>query len=162
MEDRIEKAVYAGTFDPITNGHVDIIKRALRVFPKLVIAVGTGDKKKVLFSINERKALIAEALSEFSDRIEIEAIDGLLVDFVKDLGVSVIIRGLRTVADYDYEAQMALVNRQLEPEIETVFLVTSQNNSFISSSIVKEVARKGGDVGGLVPACVKDSLKKVS
>lgn len=153
-------AVYAGTFDPLTNGHKDIIERSLKVFDKVVVAVAVASNKNTLFSVEERVELIRGATSEFADKIEITSFDGLLVNFVKDIDCPVIVRGLRAVADFEYEAQMALVNRKLMDQVETVFLVTSVHCSFISSSIVKDVAKNAGDLAGLVPENVANKLRE--
>ncbi len=155
-------AVYAGTFDPITNGHLDIIRRARSVFSTVYVAVAGSSSKKVWFSAEERVAMVNEAVSEasLSESVVVQAFDGLLVDYVKKVEADVIVRGLRAVSDYEYEAQMAHINRQLASEIETVFLVTSEDCSFISSSIVKNVAINGGDVSRFVPGIVESRLKK--
>jgi len=153
------KAVYAGTFDPITNGHIDIINRALYIFDHLNVAVSSNPEKKVLFSADERVNQVREALGKLKTRVTVEAFNGLLVNYVSNLGAKTIIRGLRAVTDYEYEWQMAVMNRQLDEEIETVFLMTSPENSFISSSVVKEIARNKGNVSGLVPTNVCQYLK---
>lgn len=165
MADKSPVAVYAGSFDPITNGHLDIIRRALSVFDRLHVAVVDNPNKKTLFNIQERVNLVKEAVGELSkdlsSRVVVSGFSGLLVDYVKQLNCSVIIRGLRAISDYEYEAQMAVINRHLDSEIETVFLVTSDHCSFISSSIVREIAKLGGEVGGLVPKAVAKRLKEV-
>ena len=153
-------AVYAGTFDPITNGHRDIIERALRIFDSLIVAVTATSPKTLLFSVEERKELIRDAVGELGDRVEVDSFNGLLVDYVRSRGSDVIIRGLRAVSDYEYEAQMAIINRQLCGDIETVFLMTSKGSSFISSSIVRQIAKHGGDVSALVPKNVAERLQK--
>lgn len=165
------KAVYAGTFDPVTNGHVDIIKRAAGIFPELVVAVVSKSNKQTLFDATERVRLVEESLAEVltpeffkrerqnPGKITVQSFDGLLVDYARSLGARVVIRGLRAVTDYEYEAQMAIINRHLLADIETVFLMTSDNCSFISASIVREIAKLGGDVSGLVPAAVVAALK---
>lgn len=152
-------AVYAGTFDPVTNGHTDIIERAVKVFDRLVVAVAESTPKTTLFSANERKELILEAMPELLDRIEVRTFKGLLVDFVREIGATVIVRGLRAVSDYEYEAQMAIINRQLAPTTETVFLMTSRRSSFISSSVVRQIAEHNGDLSSLVPPNVAAKLK---
>ncbi|MFN8391435.1 MAG: pantetheine-phosphate adenylyltransferase [Bdellovibrionota bacterium] len=158
-------AVYAGTFDPITNGHLDIILRASRMFEKLYIAVVEQPNKKVLFSAEERVDLVrrsvAAAGKAVDSQIVVSSFSGLLVEYIRTLGCTVVIRGLRAVSDYEYEAQMAIINRHLAEEIETVFLMTSDNCSFISASIVREIAKLGGDVSGLVPPTVNEKLRSV-
>lgn len=153
--------VYAGTFDPITNGHIDIIKRALVVFDKVCVAVAENTSKNVAFPIEQRVKLAAGAMKEvgLDSQVEVESFEGLLVDFVAKKNASAIVRGLRAVTDYEFEAQMALMNRRLAGDIETVFFVASENCSFISSSIVKNVAENGGEIAGLVPNNVLESLK---
>jgi pantetheine-phosphate adenylyltransferase len=157
----LRSAVYAGTFDPITNGHVDIVSRALRVFDVVYVAVAESTSKSVMFSTKDRVLMVEEAVRELGTEnvLRVQAFDGLLVKFVESVSATVIIRGLRAVSDYEYEAQMAHINRRLAQEIETVFLVTSDRCSFISSSIVKNVAGNGGDVSGLVPSGVVKRLQ---
>lgn len=160
-EDREELiAVYAGTFDPMTNGHRDIMERAIKVFDKVIFAVAESSSKSPLFLASERVELAKECLSDLGSNIEVLSFKGLLVEFVKGLNASVIIRGLRAVSDYEYESQMAVINRELAADIETVFLMTSKRSSFISSSIVKQVASVGGDITGLVPEPVAAALKR--
>lgn len=151
-------AVYPGSFDPITNGHIDIAERASRVFDKLIVAVAKNPRKKPLFSIEERLQMIREALSH-NKKITVESFDGLLVDFLKEKGVDVVIRGLRAVSDFDYEFQMDSLNRKLNPNIETFFMMTSESYFYISSQIVKEIASFGGSVKGLVPENVMKMLE---
>lgn len=154
--------VYAGTFDPITIGHLDIIKRALTVVDRLYVAVAASTAKSVMFEVDERIDLVRSSIAKLEpalqSRIEVAGFDGLLVDYVKSVDARLVIRGLRAVSDYEYEAQMAHINRHLDDAIETVFLVTSQHCSFISSSIVKDIARNGGDISQLVTANVADRL----
>ena len=157
-------AVYAGTFDPITLGHLDIVERAARVFDKVYIAVATSTHKQALFSSDQRVSMIKDALSnlelkDLSAEVKVDSFDGLLVEYVRSVGGNVIVRGLRAVADYEYEYRIALVNQKLAPEIETVSFMASGNNSFINSSIVREVAKYGGDVSSLVPTNVSERLK---
>ncbi|MGB9762368.1 MAG: pantetheine-phosphate adenylyltransferase, partial [Caldimicrobium thiodismutans] len=146
-------AIYPGTFDPITNGHLDLIKRALQFFDKIIVAIGENPAKKPLFTIDERIYMVKEALIEadLRDRVEVESFSGLLVDFAKMKGASVIIRGLRAVSDFEYEMQLALMNRKLSNSIDTIFLMPSLRYIFLSSSIIKEAARFGGKVDDLVP-----------
>lgn len=152
-------AVYPGSFDPITNGHLDIIERASRIYDKVVVGVLNNSNKKPLFSVNERIELIKEVTSHI-DNVEVDAFEGLLVDFVKGKNASVIVKGLRTVADFEYEFQMALLNKALNPEYETVFLMTDSKFSYISSSMVKELAGFNGDLTGLVPCEIIEKIKQ--
>ena len=151
-------AVYPGTFDPITNGHADILRRALKVFDRVIVALAENVRKEPLFSIGERRAMISDALGG-DPRIEIDAFQGLLVDYVKRRQAGVVIRGLRALADFEYEFQLAHMNRHLAPEVETVFLMTSQESFYVSSSLVKEVALMGGDISRMVPAAVVSALE---
>jgi pantetheine-phosphate adenylyltransferase len=154
--------IYPGTFDPITNGHLDIIKRALKLFDLVIVAVGENPQKKTLFSLEERIYLVKEAIKDIPEnhRIEVEAFSGLLIDFAKKKSACAIIRGLRAVSDFEYEMQIALINRKLSNNIDTVFLLTSLKWIFLSSSIVKEVAKFGGNVDDLVPKIVAEKLKE--
>lgn len=152
-------AIYAGTFDPITNGHLDVIKRALSLCDKLIIGVADRREKNPLFTAEERAELIRKVLAD-EPRVEAEAFFGLLTKFAESRGASFVIRGLRAISDFDYELQMALTNRSLAPDIETVFLMPAQNYIFISSSLVREVARLGGDVSELAPPAVEEALRK--
>lgn len=151
--------VYPGTFDPITNGHLDVIKRALKIFDQLVVAVAISSyKKSPIFSIEERLNFIKESVEEL-ENLKIEAFDGLLVKFVKQKGAVAIIRGLRAVSDYEFELQLAHANRRLYRDIETVFLMPSEEFSFLSSTLVKEIAYFGGSVKSLVPPVVEKALR---
>ena len=150
-------AVYPGSFDPITNGHVDIIKRGLRMFDELIILVAYNLNKKTLFSVEERQAMIQEVIKECKN-VRVDCSDGLLVDFVKESGANVILRGLRALSDFEYEFQLALINRRLNREIETVFLMTGYKWFYTSSTIIKEAASHGGSVKGLVPEIVNLKL----
>jgi len=151
------RAVYPGSFDPLTNGHLDLIQRALRIFDELVVAVVTNPGKTALFTDVERVEMIREATRDLRG-IEVMAFDGLLVDFVGRVGARAVIRGLRAVSDFEYEFQMALMNRKLREEIETVFLMPHEAYTYISSRLIKEVAGYGGSVAGLVPAPVEKRL----
>ncbi len=148
--------IYPGTFDPVTNGHIDIITRAAKILDHLVVGVASNDGKGPIFSIEERMELVREEMAPIATRtgstIEVTSFSGLLVDFARDNGASVIIRGLRAVSDFDYEFQMAGMNYRLDPTIETVFLTASETHQFISSRFVKEIARLGGDISSFVPA----------
>ncbi len=159
-------AVYPGTFDPITMGHLDIIHRALEIFDRVIIAVAKNPGKTPVFNLDERLEMIRDSFS-FSPgsgvdgkKLEVEAVDGLLVDFAYCKGAKAIVRGLRAVSDFDYEFQMALMNRRLEREVETVFLMTAFRWIYISSSIIKDAARHGGDISGLVPDHVCERLRE--
>lgn len=154
----MKKAVCPGTFDPITNGHVDLVQRALVIFDEIVIAVTTAPHKKPLFSIDERLELIREAVSQFKG-VSVESFDGLLVDYVKHKGATAIVRGLRAISDFEYELQMAHMNRRLDAEVETVFMMPSEEHSFVTSTIVKEVASLGGSLKEIVPENVEKALK---
>ena len=153
-------AVYPGTFDPITNGHVDIIKRALRLFDRVVIAIAINSQKAPLFTLEERIELIKKCFGPNNNRVEVDTTSGLIVDYAMQKKASAIVRGLRAVSDFDYEFQLALMNRKLERRVETVFLMTGFRWIYISSSIIKDAAKHGGDVGGVVPAHVQTALKK--
>ncbi len=152
-------AVYPGTFDPITNGHLDIVHRGLHLFDRVIIAVASNPAKQPLFSLDERRKMIQDCFSGEETRITVEDVSGLLVDFAYKRGAKAIIRGLRAVSDFDYEFQLALMNRRIEREVETVFLMTGFRWIFISSSIIKDAARHGGDVSGLVPDHVCEKLR---
>ncbi len=154
-----KRAVYPGFFDPITNGHVDIILRGLRLFDKIIVAVLKNPKKEALFSTKDRVAMIQEIFIHQAD-IEVKAFDGLLVDFVRRHKAKIVIRGLRAVSDFEYELQMALMNRQLDPEIETLYMMPSVNYSFLNSGVVKEVFSLGGSIKGLVPEIVEKKLRE--
>ena len=150
-------AVYPGSFDPITKGHEDLIHRSLEFVDQLIVAVAVNVAKQPLFSLEERVALIKQTVS---DRVDVQSFDGLLAEFAKQVSASVIVRGLRAVSDFEYEFQMALMNRNLAPGIETVFLVPAFDLTYLSSSLVREVARYGGDVSQLVHPKVQQALKR--
>lgn len=154
-------AVYAGSFDPVTNGHLDIIERACPLFQSLVVAVGVNPRKPAVFSTEDRLLMLRDVTSHLPN-VRVESFEGLLVEYARSLGARVIVRGLRAVADFEYETQQVLMNKRLAPHIETVFLVTSSQYSFLSSSLVKEVSRLGGAVTGLVPPCVEQRLLTLS
>jgi pantetheine-phosphate adenylyltransferase len=150
-------AVYPGTFDPITNGHVDILRRALKIFDRVVVALAENVRKAPLFTLEQRRKLIADALGGDA-RLEVDAFQGLLADYCRRRGATVVVRGLRALADFEYEFQSAHMNRRLAPDVETLFLMTGEESFYVSSSLVKEVALMGGDVSGLVPAGVVAAL----
>ncbi len=150
--------VYPGSFDPITKGHEDLIHRSLAFVDKLVVAVAVNVSKQPLFTLDERVALIKQTARDTA--IDVRAFDGLLVDFARSVGATVIVRGLRAVSDFEYEFQMALMNRTLAPKLETVFLVPAFDLTYLSSSLVREVARFGGDVSALVHPAVQQALRQ--
>lgn len=152
-------AVYPGSFDPVTNGHLDVIRRAAGIFDKVIVGVGRNVGKAPLFTAEERVSLIKVAVSELQN-VEVESFDGMLVAFAKQHGASVLVKGLRAISDFEYEFQMALANRHLDPTVETMFLMTSAEYQFLSSSIVKEMVRVGGDCSPLVPSVVLDALRR--
>ncbi len=153
------RAIYPGTFDPITNGHLSIVRRGLKIFDKLIIAILNNPNKVPLFSVEERIEMISESLKGVSN-IEIDTFDGLLVDYAVQKGACVILRGLRAMSDFEYEFQMALMNRKLNRDIQSVFLMTDYKWFYTSSTIIKEAASFGGDVSGLVPEIVNKKLKE--
>ena len=152
-------AIYPGSFDPVTNGHLDIIKRSLKVFDKVIVAILHNSTKEFLFTIEERIEMLEESLNGFLN-IEVNKFDGLLVDYAKKHKADTIIRGMRAVSDFEYEFQLALMNRKLNKEIQTVFFMPGLRWIFTSSSIIKEAARFGGDVEGMVPPVVNKKLKE--
>jgi pantetheine-phosphate adenylyltransferase len=152
-------ALYPGSFDPITNGHLDLIQRGSALFDKLFVAILRNDEKQALFSVDERIEMLSEVVEGYPN-VEVGSFDGLLVEYAAHCGASVIIRGIRAVSDYEYELQMALMNRRLRPDIETVFLMASEAHSFLSSKLVKEVIRLGGKITGLVPPSIEVKLRK--
>jgi pantetheine-phosphate adenylyltransferase len=152
-------AVYPGTFDPITNGHTDLVSRAARVFPKVIIAIAESPHKKPLFSLEERINLSRNQMAHLGN-VEVVGFSNLLVEFVQQLGASVIIRGLRAVSDFEYEFQLASMNRHLAPNVETLFLTPDEDYSFISSSLVKEIARLDGDVSEFVCEEVQQAMEQ--
>jgi len=152
-------AVYPGTFDPVSNGHLDLIKRGLRIFDKVIVAVALNLTKNPLFNIAERVYFIREAVKVWKN-VEVESFDNLLIDYVKKKKADVIIKGLRAVSDFEHELQMSLMNRRLDTHIETVFMMPSEEYSFLSSKVLKEVASLNGDIRGMVPPAVVDGLRR--
>ena len=153
------KAVYAGTFDPITLGHVGLIDRAARTFDHIIVAIASNSKKQPLFTLDERVALATQVLEKYSN-VTVLGFDCLLLDFAKQHGANIILRGLRTVTDFDYEFQLAGMNRHMAPDIESLFLMPAENYTYISSSFVREIALLGGDVSPFVPKPVVSALKR--
>lgn len=154
-------AVYPGSFDPITCGHLDIIKRSCKLFDKVIVAVLDNSQKTPLFSVSDRIELIKKCTNDIPN-CEVESFGGLLVDFVKQSGAHTVVRGLRAISDFEYEFQMAMLNKKLAPDVETVFMVTNLNCLYISSSVVKEICRYGGNAEGLIPEeIIKDITDKI-
>lgn len=156
----MNRVLYPGTFDPITRGHGDLVERASRLFDHVIIAVAASPKKNPLFPLEQRVELAREVTRHLPN-VEVIGFSTLLASFAKEQGANVLLRGLRAVSDFEYEFQMASMNRHLIPEVETLFLTPAEQHSFISSSLVREIARLGGDVSGFVPASVLDALRKV-
>ena len=152
-------AIYPGSFDPVTNGHLDLIERGSRMFDRLIVSILRNESKQPLFTVEERMEMLAEVVRPFPN-VEVDSFGGLLVDYAHEKGAGVLVRGIRAVSDYEYELQMALMNRRLRPEIETVFLMAGEAFSFLSSRLVKEVIGLGGNIRGLVPEPIEARLKK--
>jgi len=153
-------AIYPGSFDPLTYGHIDVVERSARLFDRVIMAIITNPQKAPLFTADERRNVIRELLPPRLPNVEVDVFHGLLVDYAKRKKAQVIVRGIRAVTDYEYEFQMALMNRRLHPEIETVFMMPAENYSYLSSRLVKEIAGLGGSVTGLVPELVEKKLKE--
>jgi pantetheine-phosphate adenylyltransferase len=153
------KAIYPGTFDPMTNGHLDLIARGAKIFDQLVVAVLANAQKSPLFSVAARCAMLSAAVKHLPN-VSVESFDGLLVDFVREQQAQAVLRGIRAISDYEYELQMALMNRRLAPDLETVFMMPAEKFSYVSSRLVKEIFRLGGSVEGLVPELVLHKLKE--
>jgi len=152
-------AVYPGSYDPLTNGHIDIIERGLKIFDKIIVAVLKNPAKTYLFSLEERQQILRSIFKD-PQKIEIDHFEGLLVDYLNRKGVNTVVRGLRAISDFEIEFQMALMNRKIEPRIETIFFVPSDSYSFLSSKLVKEIYQLGGEVGSMVPEIVDRKLKE--
>jgi pantetheine-phosphate adenylyltransferase len=156
------RAIYPGSFDPVTNGHLDIIERACKLFDEVVVAILLNPGKQPMFSIDERVAMLGDVLNSTFPRVEIDTFEGLLVDYAIEKQAQAIVRGIRAISDYEYELQMALMNRRLRPNIETVFLMSAEENSYLSSRLVKEIFSLGGSIKGLVPDVVIERMKQKS
>lgn len=154
----MRKAIYPGSFDPVTLGHLDIIERSSKLVDRLIVGVLKNNTKSPLFSVEERVNMLREVTGELPN-VEIMSFSGLLVDFAKEQDVSIIVRGLRAVTDFEYELQMSQTNRIVNPDVDTIFLNTNLKYAYLSSSIVKEIARYGGDISKFVPACIIDRIK---
>ena len=153
----MRRAIYPGSFDPVTNGHLDVIERARKLFDQVIVAVAYNDEKQPLFSLDERLDLLRESVPN-GENVRIASFEGLLVDFAKKEGAGAVIRGLRAISDFEFEFQMALMNRKLESDVETIFLMPKEEYTYLSSRIVKEIARLGGDISTFVPAGVAKAL----
>jgi pantetheine-phosphate adenylyltransferase len=156
----LTKIIYPGSFDPLTFGHIDIIERSLRLFDTVVVAIITNPSKHPLFTVEERREMLEQIVKKRFPNVEVDVFHGLLVDYAKRKHAQAIVRGIRAVADYEYEFQMALMNRRLAPQIETVFMMPAEHYSYLSSRLVKEIAELGGSVRGLVPDIVEKRLRK--
>lgn len=152
-------AIYPGSFDPITNGHLDLIQRGSRMFDRLVVSILRNDAKQALFSVAERTEMLREVVAVYPN-VTVDSFEGLLVEYAAARGASVLLRGIRAISDYEYELQMALMNRRLAPSLETVFMMANESYSFISSRLVKEVFGLGGNISGLVPPPVEERLRR--
>ena len=155
----MRRAIYPGSFDPVTNGHLDVIDRARKLFDEVIVAVAYNDEKQPLFSLQERLDFLASTVGKI-ENVRIANFEGLLVDFAKREGAGAVIRGLRAISDFEFEFQMALMNRKLETAVETIFLMPKEEYTYLSSRIVKEIARLGGDVSSFVPAPVAQALQR--
>ena len=155
----MRRAIYPGSFDPVTNGHLDVIARAARLFDEVIVAVAVNDQKRSLFTAAERTALIAESVAGLAN-VRVSHFDGLLVEFARAQHATALVRGLRAVSDFEFEFQMALMNRKLDEHIETIFLMPAEKYTYLSSRIVKEISRLGGNVDAFVPASVAQALRK--
>jgi pantetheine-phosphate adenylyltransferase len=152
-------AIYPGTFDPLTNGHLDLIERGSKIFDQLVVAILKNPEKDPLFTLAERKEVLLRMTKRYPN-VKVDVFDGLLVDYARSKGARAVLRGIRAISDYEYELQMALMNRKLDPQIETVFMMPAEAYSYLSSRLVKEIYRLGGSIRGLVPEVVEERLKR--
>ena len=155
----MRRAIYPGSFDPVTNGHLDVIERAVKLFDEVIVAVAVNSQKQALFTFEERLDLLRQTTTVYADHLRIVRLDGLLVDYARREGATAIVRGLRAVSDFEFEFQMALMNRKLEKSVETIFLMPKEDYTYLSSRIIKEIARLGGEVSSFVPSCVSAALR---
>ena len=155
----MRRAIYPGSFDPVTNGHLDVIERAVKLFDEVIVAVAVNSQKTGLFSFEERLTMLNQTTTQHAGRLRVVRLDGLLVDYARREGATAIVRGLRAVSDFEFEFQMALMNRKLEGSVETIFLMPKEDYTYLSSRIIKEIARLGGEVGSFVPDCVASALR---
>ena len=153
------RAIYPGTFDPLTNGHLDLIERGSKIFDELIVAILRNAEKDPLFSVAERREMLEEMVKRY-DNVRVDTFDGLLVDYALQQKAKAVLRGIRAISDYEYELQMALMNRKLQPQLETVFMMPAEAYSYLSSKLVKEIFRLGGSVRGLVPELVENRLRE--
>ena len=160
MNDGLRRIIYPGTFDPITNGHIDLVGRALQVFDEVVLAVAADSSKKTIFTLEERQTMAQKSLADFGARVRVTAFRGLLVDYVRGENSRAILRGLRAVSDFEFEFQMALMNRKLNDSVETLFLMPRGAYTYLSSTLIKEIGRLGGDVSAFVPPLVGKALRE--
>jgi pantetheine-phosphate adenylyltransferase len=159
----MRRAIYPGSFDPVTNGHLDIIQRGCKLFDEIIIAILINPEKTPFFSVTERKEILAEVLKDIERgacKLVVDSFEGLLVQYAAEKEAHAIVRGIRAISDYEYELQMALMNRRLEPALETVFMMPAEAYSYVSSRLVKEVFQLGGDISGLVPAVVEEQMRR--
>jgi len=159
----MRRAIYPGSFDPVTNGHLDIIQRGCKLFDEIIIAILINPEKTPFFSVTERKEILAEVLKDIERsacKLVVDSFEGLLVQYAAEKEAHAIVRGIRAISDYEYELQMALMNRRLEPGLETVFMMPAEAYSYVSSRLVKEVFQLGGDISGLVPAVVEEQMRR--
>src|ERR1700683_3463303 len=160
MKSELRRIIYPGTFDPITHGHIDVVGRALQLFDEVVLAIAADSTKKPLFTLDERKMLAEKALADFGAKVRVTAFHGLLIDYVQSQGSRAILRGLRAISDFEFEFQMALMNRKLNDSIETLFLMPRGAYTYLSSTIIKEIGRLGGDLSSFVPKGVAEALRE--
>ena len=156
----MRRAIYPGSFDPVTNGHLDVIDRAAKLFDEVLVAVAVNSQKQPLFTVEDRLDLLARTTAAHGGKVRLVRLEGLLVDYARAAGAAAIIRGLRAVSDFEFEFQMALMNRKLESSVETIFLMPKEEYTYLSSRIIKEIARLGGEVGSFVPDCVGEALRE--
>ena len=160
MNEALRRIIYPGTFDPITNGHIDVVGRALQIFDEVVLAIAADSTKKPLFSLEERRAMAEKALADYGAKVRVTAFHGLLIDYVQSENSRAILRGLRAVSDFEFEFQMALMNRKLNDSVETLFLMPRGAYTYLSSSLIKEIGRLGGDLSAFVPPLVESAMRR--